>query len=174
MAYACDVQLLRGPDGRYVIKEFALFETNMQRDEFKIANFAPPCPEIALPPCFVTQNNYVTQKIHGLTWDSGVSPYESLEDTLRQFTEFVTDQTPSVHALPAPPPFHLLNSLNANDRLNVSENIALMSVTLIVANLFFRYEIASSQSTNDRYRCRRWQRAPDWDWDRAGRRNRNS
>lgn len=91
MAYACDVQLLRGADGRYVIKEFALFETNMQRDEFKIANFAPPCPEIALPPCFVTQNNYVTQNIHGLTWDSGVSPYDSLEDTLRQFTEFVTD-----------------------------------------------------------------------------------
>ena len=91
MAYACDVQLLRGPDGRYVIKEFALFETNLSRDEFKVASFAPPCPELVLPPCYVFQNNYLTQKIHGLTWDSGVTPYESMEDTLRQFTEFATD-----------------------------------------------------------------------------------
>ena len=91
MAYACDIQMLMGPDGRYIIKEFALFETNLQRDEFKVASIAPPCLELALPPSVVTHNHYVTQKIHGLTWDSGLSPYESMEDTLRQFTEFVTD-----------------------------------------------------------------------------------
>ena len=83
--------MLMGPDGRYVIKEFALFETNLQRDEFKVASFAPPCLELALPPSVVTHNHYVTQKIHGLTWDSGLSPYESMEDTLRQFTEFVNE-----------------------------------------------------------------------------------
>lgn len=90
MAYAtCDVQMLRGPDGRQVVKEFAVYVINLQNDEYSVFNFAPPCPESEIPPEIQTTNNYVAKYIHGLHWDSGATPYTSLEETLLKMTTYV-------------------------------------------------------------------------------------
>ena len=86
MAYAfCDMQLLRGADDEYIIKEFSVY--NSQWDITRgTAVFSAPYAEIILTPEQRRCNRYVTRHIHGLAWDAGSVPYEEYRDTIRALT----------------------------------------------------------------------------------------
>lgn len=83
---ACDVQMLRGRHGEYVIKEFAVFKATDEGDTYQVVMFAPPCDAAELSEDIVKQNTYVSTRIHGLPWDLGEKPYKELIDTLTQLT----------------------------------------------------------------------------------------
>ena len=87
MAYAtCDVQMLRGRAGEYIVKEFALYEKWSGGNIIGSATFAPPYPEDQIPITFLRQNAYVVTNMHGLVWNAGETTYTSLQSTLSQLT----------------------------------------------------------------------------------------
>ena len=89
MSYAtCDIQMLRGKDGEYVIKEFCVYDPNWDLDH--AVTVGPPYSEDLIPQKYRRQNNYNTAYIHSLKWSSGNLPYELLHDTIRSMTSYYT------------------------------------------------------------------------------------
>lgn len=89
-AYAtCDLQMLRGQHGEYVVKEFAVYEATRTADTFQVVTFAPPYPEEDVPEKYQQQNKYVTNHIHGLEWSHGDKPYEELRGMLNEMTAHI-------------------------------------------------------------------------------------
>lgn len=79
---ACDAQFLRGADGSLIVKEFAVFESMPGHSIFNVATFSPPYPREHLPPKYARHNQYVEAYLHGISWESGDTPYEKLSETL--------------------------------------------------------------------------------------------
>jgi hypothetical protein len=79
-----DIQMLRGKDGEYVIKELSMccFWDGYTRSQTVV--FLPPYSEDLIPSKYVRQNAYVTTHIHGLGWYTGDYPYSALEPILSQ------------------------------------------------------------------------------------------
>jgi hypothetical protein len=80
----CDLQMLRGQEGEYVIKEFSVFDLHEKSPETVI--FAAPYSDELIPSRYWRQNNYVTQNIHGLHWYMGRTPYDQLEKVVQRMT----------------------------------------------------------------------------------------
>lgn len=83
----CDIQMLRGKDGEYVIKEFSVFEPTDVSHAHKAVTFAPPYLGEYLPEKYVRQNKYIVTHLHGLSWDEGTSAYEHVPYTLNLMTQ---------------------------------------------------------------------------------------
>jgi hypothetical protein len=82
----CDVQMLRGKYGEYVVKEFSVFDA--RRDCIpKTRTFLPPYNEDKIPHEYLQQNTYVTQHVHGLPWNSGTLPYFFRRYVIQELTE---------------------------------------------------------------------------------------
>lgn len=91
MAYAtCDVQMLRGKDGEYVLKEFAVFEPTDVSYVHKAVTFSPPYDGAAIREKYLRQNRYIVSHLHGLQWEQGTSPYERAPQTLDEMTRDYT------------------------------------------------------------------------------------
>jgi len=85
MAYAAvDIQMLRGVEGEYIIKEFSLYDTRL--DVNRTVVFGPPCAESMLSSNILRENYYVVYNFHGLRWNCGSEPYHFLPDILRTVT----------------------------------------------------------------------------------------
>ena len=82
----CDIQMLRGQSGEYVLKEFAVFEPTDVAQVYKAATFAPPYAAEFLPEKYVKQNSYGARHLHGLRWDDGDLSYEQLPRILYEMT----------------------------------------------------------------------------------------
>ena len=80
----CDLQMLRGQTGEYIVKEFSLFDVNEKTPETVI--FSAPYSEEFLPSRYRRQNDYVTHNLHGLAWYKGRTPYERLEKVVQRMT----------------------------------------------------------------------------------------
>lgn len=88
MEYAvCDLQMLRGKDGEYVLKEFAVFHIAEGAFEHKEATFLPPYPKELIREKYLKQNCYTEAHLHGLGWNAGYSPLrQSAQDTSKHDT----------------------------------------------------------------------------------------
>lgn len=87
MAYnyaAIDVQMYRGIGSVPVIKEFSVYNPNM--DLGHTVMFEPPYDSKQLTDDTRRHNNYVLTHIHNIRWDAGDIPYCKLEETLRGLT----------------------------------------------------------------------------------------
>lgn len=88
MEYAvCDLQMLRGKDGEYVLKEFAVFHIAEGAFEHKEATFLPPYPKELIREKYLKQNCYTEAHLHGLGWNAGYSPYDKVPKTLQNMTQ---------------------------------------------------------------------------------------
>ncbi|KAK3920706.1 Lipoyl synthase, mitochondrial [Frankliniella fusca] len=79
----CDMQVLRGADDDYVIKEFSLYSSQFDGSRGTTI-FKPPYAETILSPEQRKRNSYITRHIHGLKWNSGTVPYEHLGDMIQE------------------------------------------------------------------------------------------
>jgi len=87
MAYAtCDLQMLRGSRGEYVLKEFAVFEPCDPDHPHMVATFEPPYPEALVTEKYLKQNRYSFEHLHGLLWSDGNISYDMLPQTLYNMT----------------------------------------------------------------------------------------
>ncbi|XP_052131076.1 uncharacterized protein LOC127751478 [Frankliniella occidentalis] len=90
MSYAfCDMQMLREASGQYVIKEFSIYDPYFNKSYTEI--FAPPYPADWLPPKQRKQNDYITKRIHGITWEQGTLPYSECHDYIKMVTSIYAD-----------------------------------------------------------------------------------
>jgi hypothetical protein len=87
---ACDVQMLRGKDGQYLIKEFGVFQCCPLGDAYMIVTFAPPYDHSEVPENIQRQNQYVSKNIHGLSWETGTTPYEDMPAKLLEMTSHLS------------------------------------------------------------------------------------
>lgn len=83
---ACDVQMMRGKLGELLVKEFAVFETNREREVCDVVTFGPPCVESDIPVKYQRHNAYVTERVHGLKWEDGTSRYGDSWEILLELT----------------------------------------------------------------------------------------
>lgn len=87
MPYAiCDIQMLRGKYGEYVLKEVSFYEQNESAQVHKSATFAPPYPGDEIPEKQKRQNKYIVRRLHSLPWETGFSPYDRLPQTLSEMS----------------------------------------------------------------------------------------
>lgn len=87
MAYnyaAIDIQMYRGIGSVPVIKEFAVYNPNMDTEQTVI--FEPPYNARFLSDEVQRHNRYVLQHIHNIRWEAGDIPYYKLEETLYELT----------------------------------------------------------------------------------------
>lgn len=84
---SCDVQMLRGKDGEFVIKEFCVFMMSPNSEIHAVASFLPPYNLDQLPDHIARQNNFVTSRIHGLKWDDGLIPYTDHKQLIVEMTQ---------------------------------------------------------------------------------------
>jgi len=83
MTYACvDVQLLRGRHGEWVVKEFGVFKSMRGGEYSAVVTFGPAYTEGFVQAKFKRQNMFTVENIHGLGWNEGQRPYETLRSTL--------------------------------------------------------------------------------------------
>lgn len=83
MAHAfCDLQMLRGADGRLVVKEFSVF--NAEKDSSRTVIFKAPYSSDVLPEDVRKTNRVIFNHINGLKWENGTVPYDKYPDVIRQ------------------------------------------------------------------------------------------
>jgi hypothetical protein len=78
--------MLTGKDGKYIIKEFSVFENWQGSHVIATATFLPPYHEYEIPLQHQRKNQFATTYIHGLGWYIGEKPYDELTKTLLQLT----------------------------------------------------------------------------------------
>nr|AGQ20153.1 AsIV-cont00038-ORF1 [Apophua simplicipes ichnovirus] len=84
MEYIVDLHNLIGANDQFVLKQFALLridDEEVGRQQFTVK---PPYPLEDLTPKTRYLNSYPTRYIHGLSWDSGVVPYEQALKRIRR------------------------------------------------------------------------------------------
>ena len=81
MAHAtCDIQMLRGKDGEFVIKEFSVCHPLTL--EVDTVLFLPPYSDVHLPVKYQRVNHWLKNHFHGLNWECGGVPYSCLKRSL--------------------------------------------------------------------------------------------
>lgn len=87
MAYTtADAQFLRDKDNKLIVKEFSVFLPDFKEDIFKVATFGPPYGKQYLPKNIKMHNRYVTNNIHGLSWDDGEYSFYEMDNILWSMT----------------------------------------------------------------------------------------
>lgn len=80
MQYVCDLQGFKEGDNKFILKEISAV---CLEDGLRVTHlFEPPYPWSNLSGKNRAVNNWLTRHYHNLSWDSGLIPYELLEDVV--------------------------------------------------------------------------------------------
>ena len=82
MDYIVDVQGFQGPGNTFIPKELVILALN-EGAEPATYLFEPPYSWKYLPVKYKCVNKWATRNYHGLTWESGDTPYDQLEEILK-------------------------------------------------------------------------------------------
>lgn len=81
-----DIQGFKRPFDEFVLKEIAaiIVKADKTAQPYSIL-FAPPCGWTTLPKKYQIMNSWLERNFHGISWDSGDVPYETMTTIIEAF-----------------------------------------------------------------------------------------